>query len=171
MVPNMIIFCGEELFAHLSNPNLEYHPVELAATAYSIYWQPTSIIKSFNFITSSCSLSPTVMQGNPFPFPCPSIVNKFLRRSAFFPNKEMFTMRPNNLTRCIFKTNLRNESRIENSESIYKSIHDIKEKHFKETNHQCTNKVIIRTRIHPADTPPKSGEICQKVLLETENSE
>jgi len=159
------------LFAHLSNPNLEYHPVELAATAYSIYWQPTSIIKSFNFITSSCSLSPTVMQGNPFPFPCPSIVNKFLRRSAFFPNKEMFTMRPNNLTRCIFKTNLRNESRIENSESIYKSIHDIKEKHFKETNHQCTNKVIIRTRIHPADTPPKSGEICQKVLLETENSE
>jgi hypothetical protein len=26
-------------------------------------------------------------------------------------------------------------------------------------------------RIHTADTPPKSGEICQKVLLETENSE
>jgi hypothetical protein len=171
MVPNMIIFCGEELFAHLPNLNLEYHSFGLATTAYSMYWQPKSIIKSFNFITSSCSLSPPVMQGTPFPFPCPSIVNKFLRRRAFFLNKEMFTMRPNNLTRCIFKTKVRNESRIENSESIYKRIHDIKEKHFKETNHQCTNKAIIRTRMQPADTLPKSGEICQKVLLETENSE
>jgi len=80
-------------------------------------------------------------------------------------------MRPNNLTRCIFKTNAPNECHIEHNENIHKRIHQMKEKHFKATNHQCTNKAIIRMRIHPADTPPKSGEICQKVLLETENSE
>jgi hypothetical protein len=98
-------------------------------------------------------------------------VNTFLRRTAVSPNKEIFTMRPNKLTRCIFNTNVPNECRIDNYATIYKRIHEINEKHFKATNHQCTNKVTIRMRIHPADTPPKSGKICQKALLETENSE
>ena len=111
-----------------------------AATVYSMYWQPTSIIKSCKFITSSCSLSPTVMQGTPFPFPGPSTVNKFLRRSAFSPNKEIFPMRPNNLTRCIFKTNVPNECRINNKANIYKHIHQ-KETHFKATNQQCIKRL------------------------------
>jgi len=133
-----------------------------------MYWQPTSILKYFNFITSSCSLSPTVMKGTPFPFPGPSIVNTFLRRTAFSPNREIFAIRPNNLTRCIFETKVPNEYRIGNNTTTYKCIYDIKEKYFKKTNHQYTNKTPIRMRTHPADTPPKSGEICQKVLLETE---
>jgi len=44
-------------------------------------------------------------------------------------------MRPNNLTRCIFKTKVPNECRIDNNETIYEHIHEIKEKHFKATNH------------------------------------
>ena len=152
----MITFCGED-----------YHPFRLTASAYSMYLQPTSILISFNFITSSSSLSPTVMQGTLFPFPCPSIVNTLLRRTAFSLNKEIFTVRPNNLTRCIFKTKITNQCRTDNNGIIYKSIHYIKEKHFKATNHQCTKKATKRMRKHPADTPPKSGEICQKVLLET----
>jgi len=111
------------------------------------------------------------MQGIPFPFQGPSIVNTFRRRNAISHNKEIFAMRPSNLTRCIFKTKVPNECRIYNNGTIYKSIHDIKEKHFKATNHQCTNKATIRMRIHPPDTPPKSGEVCQKVLLDTEYAE
>jgi len=75
------------------------------------------------------------MQGTPFPFPCPSIVNTFLRRTALSPNKKIFPVRSNNLTRCIFKTKVPNECRIDNNKTIYKGIHEIKEKHFKATNH------------------------------------
>jgi len=129
------------------------------------------MLKSFDFITSSCSLSPTVMPGTPFPFPCPSVVNTFLRRTAFSPNKEIFTMRPNKLTRCIFKSNVPNEWRIDNYATVYERIHEIEEIHFKATNHKFTINATIRMRIHPADTSPKRGEICLKVLLATENSE
>ena len=80
-------------------------------------------------------------------------------------------MRPNNLTRWIFKTKVTNECRVNNNGIIYKSIHVIKEKYFNATNLQCTKKATIRMHKHSADTPPKSGEICQKVLLETENAE
>jgi len=44
-------------------------------------------------------------------------------------------MRPNKIARCIFKTKVSNECRIDNNETIYKRIHEIKEKHFKATNH------------------------------------
>jgi hypothetical protein len=111
------------------------------------------------------------MLGTPFPFPGPSIVNTFLRRTDFSPNKEIFPTRPNNLTRCIFKTKVPNECRIVNNATIYKGINKIKEKHFKTTNRQYTNKATIRVRIHTADIPLKRGEIYQKVLLETENWE
>jgi hypothetical protein len=130
----------------------------MAATAYSMYYQPPTILNFYNFITSSCSLSPNAMLGTPFPFSCPSIVNTFLRRTAFSPNKEVFTMRPNKLTRCIFKTNVLNECRIDNYATIYKRIHEIKETHFKATNHKFAINARIRMRIHPADTPPKRGE-------------
>jgi len=80
-------------------------------------------------------------------------------------------MRPNNLTRCIFKTKVPNECHIDNNATIYKGIREIKEKHFKATNQQCVKKVTLRMRIHTADIPLKRGEICQKVLLETENWE
>ena len=80
-------------------------------------------------------------------------------------------MRRNKLTRCIFKTNVPNKCSVDNYATIYKRIHEMKEKNFKATNHENTKKATIRMRIHPADTPPKSGEIYQKVLLETENSE
>ena len=106
-----------------------------------MYWQPTSILKCFNFLTSSCSLSPTLMEGIPFPFPNPSIVNTFLRRTAFSPNREIFAMRPNKMTRCIFWTKVRNECRIDNNETIYKAIHEIEEKHFKATNHSMHKQV------------------------------
>jgi len=78
-------------------------------------------------------------------------------------------MRPNNLTRCIFKTNVPNECRIDNNATIYERIHEIKENIFKATNQQCIKKATIRMRIHTADIPLKRGEICQKELLETEN--
>ena len=136
-----------------------------------MYWQPPSILKSFNFVTSSCSLSPTELQGIPFPFPSPSIVNTFLRRTAFSPNTEIFTVRPNKRTSCIFKTKVLNKCRINNYANIYRRIYEIKEKHFKATNYQFTIKATIRMRIHPASTPPKSGEIFLKVLRETEYSE
>ena len=80
-------------------------------------------------------------------------------------------MRPNKLTRCIFKTKVPNKWRIDNCATVYKRIHEMKEKYFKATNHESTNKATIRMRIIPAGTPPKSGEICEKVLVETENSE
>jgi len=124
----MLRFCGEELLAPYQIPSWRTTHYRTAATAYSMYWQTWPIIKYFNFITSSCSLSPTVMQGTQFPFPSPSVVNTFLRRTEFFPNKEIFPMRPNNLTRCIFKTNVPNECRIENNATIYKRIREIKEK-------------------------------------------
>jgi hypothetical protein len=91
-----------------------------------MYYQPLSILNFYNSITSSWSLSPTVMQGTPLPFSCPSIVNTFLRRTVFSPNNEIFTMRPNKLTRCIFKSNVLNMCRIENYATIYKRIHEIK---------------------------------------------
>jgi hypothetical protein len=114
------------------------------------------------------------MQGTPFPFPGPSTVNKFLRRSAFSPNKEIFPMRPNNLTRCIFKTNVPNECRINNKANIYKHIHQKKKKNthtFQGNESTMQKNAKMRMRILPADTPLKSGESWQKVLLETENSE
>ena len=114
-------------------------------------------------------MSPPEPQWTPFPFPVPSIMNTFL--PAINPNKEIFTMRPNKLTRCIFKTNIPNECRIDNYATIYKRIHETKEKHFKAKDHQFTIKATIRMRIHPADTPPKTGEVSLKVLMETENSE
>jgi hypothetical protein len=80
-------------------------------------------------------------------------------------------MRPKKLTRCIFKTNVTNECPVDNKANIYKRIHEKKEDHFKATNYPFTIKARIRMRIHQADTPPKSGEICLKVLLVTENSE
>jgi hypothetical protein len=116
-------------------------------------------------------MSHTELQGTPFPVPDPSIVNTFLRITAFSPKKDIFTMRPNKLTRCISKTNVSNEYRIDNYATIYKLIHEIKEKHIKATNHQFTNKAKLCMRIHPADIPPKRGEIFQKLLLETENLE
>ena len=128
-------------------------------------------ITILNFITSSCSMSPIVMQGTPFPFPGPSIVNTFLRRTALFPNKELFTMRPQKLTRCIFKTNVPNKCRVDNKGNVYTHIYLKKEKHFKATYQQYIKKATIRMRIHPADIPLKSGEICQRVLLERENAE
>jgi hypothetical protein len=115
-------------------------------------------------------MSPTELQGIPFPFPRPSIVNTFLRRTAFSPSKEIFSMHPNNLTR-IFKTKVPNECRIHNYATIYKRIYEIKEKNVKATDYQVTIKATIRMRIHPADTPPKRWEVFLKVLLETGNSE
>jgi transposase-like protein len=73
-------------------------------------------------------------------------------------------MRPNKLTRCISKTNVSNEYRIDNYATFYKLIHEIKEKYFKATNHQFTIKAKIRMRIHPADIPPKRGEIMPEVV-------
>jgi len=130
IVLNMVRFWGEEMLATVPNSMLEDQPLSKYRNCFSVYWQPSSILKYFNFITSSCSLSPTVMLGTPFPFPCPSIVNTFLRRTDFSPNNEIFPMRPNNLTRCIFKTKVPNEYRVDNNETIYKCIHEIKEKHF-----------------------------------------
>ena len=46
-----------------------------------------------------------------------------------------------------------------------------KERNFKATNQQCIKKATMRMRILPTDIPLKSGEIWQKVLLETENSD
>jgi hypothetical protein len=112
-----------------------------------------------------------VKQGTPFSFPGPSIVHTFPRRTALSPNKEMFAIRPNKLTRCIFKTTILNTCWIENDATVYIRIHEIKENNFKATNQQCIKNAAIRMRIHPADTPPKSEEICLKVLLETENVE
>ena len=74
-------------------------------------------------------------------------------------------MRPNKLTRCIFKSNVPNECRIDNYSTIYKRIDEIKEKHFKATNHKFTIKATIRMRIHPADTPPKRGEFSRSCNL------
>ena len=118
-------------------PGWSITPFRLTAPAYSIYWQPPPILKSFNFVTSSCSPSPTVKQGTSFSFPGPSIVNTFPRRTAFFPNKEIFAIRPNKLTRCIFKTTILNKSRIDNNANIYKRIHEIRENNFKATNQKC----------------------------------
>jgi hypothetical protein len=79
-------------------------------------------------------------------------------------------MRPNTLTRCIFKTNITNECRVDNYETIYKIIDEIKEKYFKAMNYKSTKNITIRMRRDQADIPPKSGEICYNVLLETDNS-
>jgi len=78
-------------------------------------------------------------------------------------------MRPNNLTRCIFKISVPNECHIHNNPTIYERIHEIKEKHFKATNQQCIKKATTRMRKHTADIQLKRGGICQKVLLETDN--
>jgi len=78
-------------------------------------------------------------------------------------------MRPNNLTRCTFKISVPNECHIYNNPTIYERIHEIKEKYFKATNQQCIKKATMRMRILPTDIPLKSGEIWQKVLMETEN--
>ena len=96
-------------------------------------------------------------------------MNTFLRRTAFFPNKEIFAISPNKLTRCIFRAIILNKCRIDNNANIYKRIHEIRENNFKATKQNALKKTAIRMRIHPADTPPKSGEICLTVLLETEN--
>ena len=138
------------MLASLPNPRLEDHPLSDAATAYSMYWQPPSIIKYMNFITSSCSLLPNVVRGTPFPSPGSSIVKMFLRRTDFSPNKEIFPMRPNNLIRCIFKTNLQNECRIRNKANVYNHIHQ-NVKNFKTTKHKRIKKykMRMRTLTHP----------------------
>jgi len=60
---------------------------------------------------------------------------------------------------------------VDKKANVYKHIRQVKEKHFKATNQKYIIKAVTRMRIHPADIPLKSGEICQKVLLETENAE
>jgi hypothetical protein len=72
-----------------------------------------------------------MVQGTPFPFPCPSIVNTFLRRTVFSLIKEIFTMRPKKPTRRIFKTNVSINCRIRIKPKVYKRLPQIKETHFK----------------------------------------
>ena len=159
MVCSILSFCGEELLAPLPNPKLEEHPLSDVATAYSMYWQPPFIIKSFNFITSSCSLSPTVMRWTAFPFQGSSIVNRFLRRTDHSPNNEIFPMRPNNLTRCIFKTNVQNECWIRNKPNVYKHIHK-HETNFKTTNQQRIKKATMYMRISTHSLTPERYKPC-----------
>ena len=160
MVCSILSFCGEELLAPLPNPKLEEHPLSDVATAYSMYWQPPFIIKSFNFITSSCSLSPTVMRWTAFPFQGSSIVNRFLRRTDHSPNNEIFPMRPNNLTRCIFKTNVQNECWIRNKPNVYKHIHK-HETNFKTTNQQRIKKATMYMRISTHSLTPERYKPCR----------
>jgi hypothetical protein len=80
-------------------------------------------------------------------------------------------MRPKKLTRCMFKTTVQHKCRVDNKTNVSTHIHEIKENYFKATNQQCMKKAVICMRIHPADIPLKSGEICQKVLLEAQNEE
>jgi len=121
-----------------------------------MYYQPPSILNFYSFITSSCSLSPTVMLGTPFPFPCPSIVNTFLRRTAFSPNKEIFTMRPHKLTRCIFKTNLSNKCRICNNANV--DIHTPNKGNTFQGNESTLRKKRLRYACVTIQLIPRRGE-------------
>jgi hypothetical protein len=81
------------------------------------------------------------MQGTPFRFQCPSIVNPFLRRTVFSPNTEIFPVRPNKLTRYVFKTKVQDKCRVDNNATAYIHIHQ-----FKETSQQRIDKTQKITR-------------------------
>jgi hypothetical protein len=83
-------------------------------------------------------------------------VNTFLRRSAFSPNTEIFAMRLHKLTLSIFPNNCVSERRIPNKAKPYTHIHQTM-KHISTTYQNAT----IHMRIHPPDTPPKSGEFAR----------
>ena len=55
-------------------------------------------------------------------------------------------MRPNNLTRCIFKSTVQNECRIRNKAKVYKHIHQHKT-NFKSTHQQRIKKATMYMRI------------------------
>jgi hypothetical protein len=159
----LLIFYGEKLLAFQPNPQLEEYPLPDGSESSFIVLAATVCNKFLNFVTSSCSLSPIVTQGTPFPFPGPSIVNTFIRRTAFSPNTEIFIMRLNKLTHSIFPNNSASERRIPNKSNLHIQIHQIM-KHISTAQQNIT----IRMRIHPPDIRRRVG-ICQKVLLEREN--
>jgi hypothetical protein len=97
-------------------------------------------------------------------------VNTFFRRTAFSHNKEIFTMRPNKLTLCIFKTNLPNKCRISNNSNVYIHIHQINEKHFKATNQKHILKnAVIRMSTHPDDTSWGVGKFARNCYCRQKN--
>jgi hypothetical protein len=171
MVCNTVTFYGKELLAPLPNPKLlrsQANPKLLATTAISMFIV-IYISILFSLVTSSCSLSPVVTQGTSFPFPDLSIVNIFLRKTGLSPNREVFTMRFNNLTHCIFKTTVQNACRFSNNATVNKQIYIINETHFKATNQQYIKKLRYACACAKLIPRWRAADSCQKVLRETEN--